>query len=107
VEVKGTETKPLTVRLQPWAAVRGRLLDADGLPLRNAKLRGSEVLPEDGRTDGEGRFRLEGLIPGRRYNITYEQDKSSVTGMLRKGFVGKPGEVRDLGDVRGQPFRRE
>ncbi|MHB1424304.1 MAG: sigma-70 family RNA polymerase sigma factor [Gemmataceae bacterium] len=107
VEVKGTETKPLIVQLQPWAAVHGRLLDADGRPLRNAKLNGSEFLAQDGRTDGEGRFRLEGLIPGLRYDLTYEKDKPSVSGMLLKGFVGKAGEDRDLGDVRGQPFRPE
>jgi RNA polymerase sigma factor (sigma-70 family) len=107
VEVKGTETKPLTVQLQPWAAVRGRLLDADGLPLRNAKLYGSNILPEDCRTDGEGRFRLEWLIPGLRYDLTYEKDKPFVSGMLLKDFVGKPGEVRDLGDVRDQSLRKE
>ncbi len=110
VEVKGTETKALTVRLQPWAAVRGRLIDADGQPLRNAEVYANEFLLENGRTDAEGRFRLEGLIPGRRYDFTYEKRKLSVSGSLIKGFLGKPGEVRDLGDVRANrndPFSRD
>jgi hypothetical protein len=87
--------------------VRGRLLDADGLPLRNVKLHGSELVAQAGRTDTEGRFRLEGLIPGRRYDLNYHKDKPSVSGSVLKGFVGKPGEVRDLGDVRGQAFRQK
>jgi RNA polymerase sigma factor (sigma-70 family) len=107
LEVKGTETTPLTLRMQPWAAVHGRLVDAEGSPVRNAKVRGNAVLPEDCRTDEQGRFRLEGLIPGVRYDLTYGKDKPSMSGVVLKGFVGKPGEVRDLGDVRGQPFRRE
>ncbi|HEY7154361.1 MAG TPA: sigma-70 family RNA polymerase sigma factor [Gemmataceae bacterium] len=107
VEVKGTETKPLTVRLQPWAAVRGRLVDAEGRPVCHARLHGNEFLPEDGRTDDQGRFRLDGLIPALRYDLTYEKGKPSMSGTLLEGFIGKPGEVRDLGDVRGKPFRQE
>jgi hypothetical protein len=107
LEVKGTETKPLNVQLQPWAAVRGRLVDAEGRPLRNAKLHGGEFAGEDGRTDAEGRFRLEGLIPGVRYNLYFEKDKPSLSGTLLEGFTGKAGEVRDVGDVQGKPFPRE
>ncbi|HEY7155725.1 MAG TPA: sigma-70 family RNA polymerase sigma factor [Gemmataceae bacterium] len=107
-EVKGTETKPLTIRLQPWAAVRGRLVDAEGEPMRHAELRGREFLPQTVRTDGEGRFRIEGLIPGLRYDILFEtKGKPSTNGTVVKGILGKAGEVRDLGDVRGKPFRRE
>jgi RNA polymerase sigma factor (sigma-70 family) len=108
VEVKGTETKPLTVRLQPWAVVRGRLLDAEGQPMRHAELHGREFLPQNGRTDGEGRFRLEGFIPGLRYDILFEtKGKPATAGTVMEGFLGKVGEVRDLGDVRGKPFRQE
>jgi protocatechuate 3,4-dioxygenase beta subunit len=108
VEVKGTETKPLTVRLQPWTAVRGRLVDAEGEPMRHAELRGREFLPQTVRTDGEGRFRIEGLIPGLRYDILFEtKSKPSTNGTVMEGFLGKAGEVRDLGDVRGKPFQQE
>jgi RNA polymerase sigma factor (sigma-70 family) len=105
--VKGTETKPLTVRLQPWVAVGGRLVDTEGHPLRNAKVSGSEFVMEDGRTDDQGRFRLEGLIPGLRYDLYYAKNISAVFDTMLKEFVGKPGEVRDLGDVRIKPSPQE
>lgn len=109
VEVKGTEAKPLIVQLQPWAAVRGRLLDADGRPLRDAEVSSSEFLLNGVRTDEEGRFRLEGLIPGLSYDLTFTcgKNKRAATGTLTKGLIAKPGEVRDLGDVRGQPARQD
>ncbi len=107
IEVKGTETKPLAVRLQPWAVVRGRLLDAEERPLRDATVRGSEYMVEDGRTDDQGGFRLEGVIPGLRYDFYYVKHKPSQSGMVRRGFIAKPGEVHDLGDVRVQPFVQE
>jgi hypothetical protein len=86
--------------------VHGRLLDAEGSPVRNARVYGSKM-PEDCRTDEQGRFRLDGLIPGLRYDLTYGKDNPSMSGSVLKGFIGKPGEDRDLGDVRGQPFRQE
>jgi RNA polymerase sigma factor (sigma-70 family) len=107
VEIKGKETKPLTVRMQPWAAVRGRLVDTEGRPVRNSVLYANEFLMENGRTDKDGRFLLEGLIPGRSYDLTYQKDKPFSAGTVLKRFVGKPGEVHDLGDVRGQPIRQE
>jgi hypothetical protein len=107
VQVKGIETKPLAVRMQPWSAVRGRLIDAEGRPIRNAVVHANEFMPENGRTDKDGRFHLEGLLPGRSYNLTYEKNKPFLVGTLIEGFIGKPGELRDLGDVRSQPFRQE
>jgi RNA polymerase sigma factor (sigma-70 family) len=106
VEVKGTETKPLTVQLQPWAGVRGRLLDKEGNPLRNFKVLSSEFMVEKGHTDAQGRFRLDGLVPGLRYDLDFVKP-SGLGDTLRKGFVGKPGEVHNLGDLRVQPPRAD
>ncbi|HEY7427247.1 MAG TPA: sigma-70 family RNA polymerase sigma factor [Gemmataceae bacterium] len=107
VEVNGTETKPLIMRLQPWAGVRGRLLDKEGNPLRNIKVFGSEFLAEKGQTDEQGRFRLDGLVPGLRYDLHFAEARSALSDTLRKGFVGKPGEVFDLGEMRVQPPRED
>ena len=32
VELKGDETSPITVRLQPWGTIIGRIVDDDGNP---------------------------------------------------------------------------
>ena len=60
----GAETDLGTVRLEPGAAVRGRLLDPDGSPAAGAKIyAGLERLPERGQPDASGRFALRGLAP--------------------------------------------
>jgi hypothetical protein len=107
------ETKdPVDIRLQPWAAVTGRLVDRAGDPrphepirpqvIDRLRLRGDwmEHRPERIVTDGEGRFRVEGLGPGLRYRLALE-DVNGV-GTLKGPEIAplKPGETRDLGDVK-------
>jgi RNA polymerase sigma factor (sigma-70 family) len=135
VIVRGDEKGPVVVRLQPWAGVTGRLLDAEGKPVRNAKL-AFTALPEtrpdqprpldtglhvidrsaykpsqDPATDAEGRFRVASLVPGVKYNLAqYDPTVFAEfrwTGLAFANVVLKPGETRDLGDVRLQPFPRE
>jgi len=53
------------------------------------------------RTDAEGRFTMNSLIPGARYRII---DFSAINGesaqiQVRKEFTVKPGETLDLGDI--------
>ena len=50
-----------------------------------------------GHTDKEGRFRIDGLIPGVKYNLWVGNQDFPVT--------VKSGESRDLGDVRTKPAR--
>ncbi|HJT77281.1 MAG TPA: carboxypeptidase-like regulatory domain-containing protein, partial [Gemmataceae bacterium] len=137
VVVRGDEKGPLTVRLQPWATVSGRLLDAEGRPIKNADLTFTEVPVRkpgqpmsldtglhvvthfagqpslDPKTDGEGRFRVEGLVPGLKYNLAlYERgavdfEQIRWDGLAFRGLVLKPGEAHDLGDVKLQPFPKE
>jgi RNA polymerase sigma factor (sigma-70 family) len=105
VLVRGDEDKPLTVRLQPCGSVTGRILDATGKPVAGAMLYGqSEAkymsvttgrwweLYLSGRTDKEGRFRVENLIPGVTYHLPVGPQNHVLT--LR------PGQTQDLGDVR-------
>ena len=40
-------------------------------------------------------------------DLYFEKDKPALSGTVLKGFAGKPGEVRDLGAVKGTPFREE
>jgi hypothetical protein len=138
VVVRGNEKASLTVQLQPWATVSGRLLDADGKPIQNATLTftevpvrkpgqpmaldtGLHVIPRmagqpdlSPRTDEQGRFRVERLVPGLKYNLAlmdergaFEFEQIKWEGLVFAGLVLKAGEAKDLGDVKVQPFPRK
>jgi RNA polymerase sigma factor (sigma-70 family) len=92
------------VRLEPGAAVTGRVVDAGGKPRAGVELTVSfhpksqpfwdDYYPKPIRTDGEGRFRFETLLPG------YEFRLSDGKGELHFGDALRSGQTTDLGDVR-------
>jgi hypothetical protein len=112
---RGDEAEPYTVRLQPWGTVAGRLVDAQGRPRPKAELMTSDWGaamndPSRGilqgiRTDSDGRFRIEGLVPGQSYTASAvgEEAQNRGFGVVIDRVVLKPGEARDLGDVRARP----
>jgi RNA polymerase sigma factor (sigma-70 family) len=107
-EIKGDERGPVTVRLRPAGTVVGRLVDDDGRPVANAQItvrlrRSQDFFPRPHsrhfRTDGNGKFRISGLVPG----LSYQADVLPPGGYSRAIFGGlalKTGQVKDLGDVR-------
>jgi RNA polymerase sigma factor (sigma-70 family) len=138
VVARGNEKAPLTVKLAPWATVSGRLLDAEGKPIKKASLRFTEVPvrkpgqpmslevglhviehsaykpSRDPLTDGEGRFHIEGLVPGLTYHLALVDDKGAVefdqirwTGLVFTNLILNPGETKNLGDVKLQPFPKK
>ncbi len=120
--LKGDEAGPVTIRLQPWGAVAGRIVDAEGAPRKGMELRslgGSNpdrtdvngILPEGDRAGGivlgaDGRFRVEGLVPGLRYGGTAVEGFVTI-GDLFEGVIVAPGEVRELGDLKVIPPKPE
>jgi protocatechuate 3,4-dioxygenase beta subunit len=137
-EVRGDPDKPFTVMLRPLGSLTGRLVDDTGTPLAERRVvvllaldsKKYENLPweyhylfdafnlhagswrgftgRDATTDKDGRFRIDGLIPGESYNL-----HAGVGDIERKGNVSHhkpkltvgPGEEKDLGDMR--PGTRE
>ncbi len=107
--------KPATITLQPWATARGRLVDAAGKPRPGLRLfppgpgradPADAVATDWAQTDAEGRFRLEGLVPGLRHRMAVLVDGSFNTGStLFEGLILRAGEDRDLGDVRVESDR--
>ena len=119
-------TAPLEVKLVPAGAITGRLLDDDGLPWAGATLRVWMVDPdrppgefgcsfgEEVIADAQGRFRLEAFVPGVETEVTIAVPNAvpnRASGQLDGGKALhkptlKPGEVRDLGDVKANEIRQ-
>ncbi|MHC5544762.1 carboxypeptidase-like regulatory domain-containing protein, partial [Singulisphaera rosea] len=120
-------TEPLDVKLAPAGTITGKLVDEDGRPWAGAKLQvvmmtldGGQNLPfgpgslwpsdEPVLADPHGYFRLEGLVPGVRARISVEASNRPGLyldcGQAFANPVTKPGEVRDLGEVKATPMAR-
>jgi RNA polymerase sigma factor (sigma-70 family) len=114
LELKGGE-KDLTVRLQPWGKLTGRLVDGEGKPVVGAT--GSAypmhaikhmafaavVQQRTVTTDTDGKFALD--VPGgpAEYLIGFSlKNKYLDTGFRpeMKGHTVKPGETTDLGELK-------
>jgi RNA polymerase sigma factor (sigma-70 family) len=114
------DKSPLTVRLAPWGTLTGRLVDTDGKPLADVKVRlkypnslGS-VIPDsisavkhaenlEFATDRDGRFSVEGLLPNLDHELILAP-ASKPNGALAgsdslKKLKTREGEKKDLGDI--------
>ncbi len=120
LEVRGEETTPPRVKLQPWGVLTGRFVDDDGYPRKNVALvfgaapKGaprSGHLPGNGSgmsgriiPDDSGRFRIEGLAPGLSYSLDVEEKGALRISWAIRGETIAPGEVKDLGDIQAKPI---
>jgi RNA polymerase sigma factor (sigma-70 family) len=108
-------TAPLDVKLVPAGAITGRFLDRDGLPWAGVPITvwmsdpdqpskighaGSCAFGEEVTSDAQGRFRIEAFVPGVETEVTIETGVESHASISLPKLALKPGEVRDLGDVR-------
>ena len=109
----GGREGPMTVAMVPWGVLTGRVVDDQGEPMTGIELddyamtsdparfdpdRG-DVIHNGEHVDAEGRFRLEGLVPGLDYSCG-AGDVVVTLGKIYDGVTVEPGEVKDLGDVR-------
>lgn len=82
IEVGTATVESLTIRLQRGAAIEGRVVAADGSPVSDAAV---DVVESSGRgfrgvrSDGDGRYRLEGVEPGQRVVGASAEDGRSTT----------------------------
>ena len=107
----------MTIRLQPWGTVTGRVVDDDGQPLKGLRMMSTGgifperpdvqgILPGDGVIGSDGRFRVEGLVPGLKYGAS-ASDQKAIFGELFHDQTVAPGEVKDLGDLKVVPPKRD
>ncbi|HEY7312762.1 MAG TPA: sigma-70 family RNA polymerase sigma factor [Gemmataceae bacterium] len=115
VTLRGDEKEPVTVKLRPAATLTGRVLDADGQPVAGAEVHtlytstGRELTKSQSRwnlprTDKEGRFRLEGIVPGLSLELGFVKGRQMLVPQTRREI--KPpesGKTLDLGDMRIKP----
>jgi RNA polymerase sigma factor (sigma-70 family) len=110
-------TTPLEVKLVPAGAITGRLVDDDGLPWAGATLDVNMFDPDRppgfacffGKTvtaDAQGRFQVEPFVPDVETEV-FIAVRNRAGGLLDGGNalrkpILKPGEVRDLGDVKAK-----
>ena len=117
---RGDEAEPYNVKLQPWGTIIGRLVDDHGKPRPGVGLLTPNwqaamvdpafgVLPFGLKTDNDGRFHIERLMPGQEYSGDAVGAKAAEGGfgVVIDRVVLKPGETRDLGDVRSRKIERE
>jgi RNA polymerase sigma factor (sigma-70 family) len=116
--LRGDEQEMPVVKMQPAAAVIGRVLDAVGKPLAGMEIsiQFSEAEPDQlirqellgGRwgnlttSDADGRFRLAGLFPGLEFQVFSGHPGHRSVAVSFEPVTLKAGEVRDLGARRDQ-----
>ncbi len=119
--LKGDQTGPVTIKLEPWGSVAGRIVDDEGRP-RKAMFIGSpdgsenkhpethDILPgsdwnQGVRVGDDGRFLIEGLVPGLKYSATARAG-FEASGDLFVDVTVASGEAKDLGDLKVQPPKK-
>ncbi|MFL5342785.1 MAG: sigma-70 family RNA polymerase sigma factor [Gemmataceae bacterium] len=115
-DIKAGDPQPIRLKLEPWATVTGRLLEPGGKPVAGVILHPGILRrdpatglgytydhphPDNCRSDADGRFRFTGLLPGKEYSFrVVEPGRSSSFHYIQLQGALKPGETRDLGEIR-------
>jgi hypothetical protein len=108
IRIDGSDPGPIEVRLEPMASLTGRLVDGAGKPLKATELRllrivsepyvganGEFAPPLRATADVDGRFRIDGIIPGTAYWL-----QTSQSSYFNRAFwTPKSRETKDLGNI--------
>jgi hypothetical protein len=132
--VTGDAEAPVTVTLEKLGSVSGRVFDAEGAPAVGAEVRAWLVLDHEkyenlpyedfhsggvlgiapgawaeftsrfAKTDKDGRFTLQGILPGQPYRFAagfnLKKPDDELLHCRRAGVIVKPGEAQNLGDLK-------
>ncbi len=103
-EIRGDAKGPLAIRLQPLGSASGRVVDKDGQPVAGLILHVNRYrLMGPGsvqvKTDKDGRFRAEGLVPGQKYQLSPAQRSLNLPRGGAAVIVVESGKDKNLGDV--------
>lgn len=119
VVVRGDEKEPVIARLGSLGKVTGRMRDTEGNPLSDAEIsinprgepaselyRFADPTGKPVITDEQGRFALDGVVPGIAFYLQIQKGDSYFAGKPKIGLRQlKPGESLNLGDLTMEPLR--
>jgi protocatechuate 3,4-dioxygenase beta subunit len=101
-------SKEPTVKLGPWASVRGQIVDEDGKPVANALVQFFRVgpggndnhgsVPGGHRTDGDGSFHIEGFCTGVEYDFGI-MSNFTLRVLIGNKMTFRSGEIKDVGTL--------
>jgi RNA polymerase sigma factor (sigma-70 family) len=113
LRLKGDEKGPVVAKLGPAGSVKGRLVGADGKPLAGVEVRlhfrdraAEEVHAEAHRaklavSDAAGAFAVDDVLPGLQFELSFGSERRPFERAAKAAPAEvKPGEVKDLGEVR-------
>ncbi len=116
LRLRGDEKGPLQVRLERCGTLTGRLVTADGKPMAraivicNTSEKQCSGLSYDSfpwvQPDKNGRFSIEGLAPGLKYELVVIQRprELEIVGGRPKELTIKSSAIKDLGDLTVKPM---
>jgi RNA polymerase sigma factor (sigma-70 family) len=117
---------PLEVRLEPTGALAGRVVDAEGKPLVGLQVKlllsykpenrkglptelrlnfefVNKVMNQETTTNSDGKFRIEGLVPGLKYLLNVHKEMDFLAGCARDDLTVTAGKTTDLGELKDKP----
>jgi 5-hydroxyisourate hydrolase-like protein (transthyretin family) len=124
--VRPDEAGPIQVRLEPSGGLAGRVVDVGGKALAGLKVSAmldfnpeyskglvvelrfngqawGKLINGEATTDKDGKFRIEGLVPGLKYLLNVQKETEFLTGCTRDGLTVESGKVKDLGELKDKP----
>jgi RNA polymerase sigma factor (sigma-70 family) len=114
IVINSDAKESVSLTLQPWATVAGRIINAEREPAEGGTLRTQSFNLEDNIVYGmdtkdvgrDGKFRIEGLIPGRPFTFETGYSPNIPQGVVFRDLILKPGETRNLGDIIPMPTKK-